>query len=139
MKFFTNLISTAFYCEIKSDKNIIEIAEFIIHVRGYKKLKQVNKTTTYLTRFLQHIWCHPNFLVSKSTLTVSTDDETHRVEFKVFHPIPILIFIGFCALPYYFKEFHLISIAFFFILSYLVYNNLNQRVIMKEIIKEIEK
>ncbi len=139
LNFFTNIISTTFSLKLKTEKNVKEIAEFIIQIRGYKKEKELEDSVTFKTLLLQHIWFHPNFLVSKSTLKITRVDECQLIKFKVFHLIPIIIYILFCLFFYYNNEFQNILIIQFALLAYLVYNNLNQRVILKEIEKEVGK
>ena len=41
LNFFTNIISTTFSLKLKTEKNVKEIAEFIIQIRGYKKEKEL--------------------------------------------------------------------------------------------------
>jgi len=61
LNFFTNIISTTFSLKLKTEKNVKEIAEFIIQIRGYKKEKELEDSVTFKTLLLQHIWFHPNF------------------------------------------------------------------------------
>lgn len=139
MKFSTNIISTTFFIRLKTEKNVKEIAAFIIQIRGYKKQKELENSITFNTLLLQHIWFHPNFLVFKSTLKITEDEEFQRIEFKVSHFIPILIYTLFSLFFYVNNELHSLLIIQFVLLAYFVYNNLNQRVILKEIEKELGK
>lgn len=126
------MISSTFSAKIETDKNAKEIGEFNILINGYKKTKEENLKSHFNTRFFQHIWFHPNFLVSKSTLEIIAKEHQKTIIFKVFYPIPILILV--CNLMYQFLvgETQFIGISILFLLAYYTYIHINQKLFSRK-------
>lgn len=137
MKFFTNLISTTFFCDIKSNKNVMEIAEFVVQTFAFKIKKQEKDKLTLVPFWLSFFFPHPNFLVMQSNFKYNKEKQT--IEFKVWHPFHLVISIIILYFTLLEGNSMIILIAPIILCYFLVYTIINQRMIMKNIIKEIEK
>ena len=137
MKFFSNLISTTFYCEVKTNKNVIEIAEFFAQTYAYKVKKKTEDKIIFVPYWLSFLFPHPNFLVITSNFKYNKEKQS--INFKVWHPLHLIISI----IILYFTSVNgnsmIILISPIMLCYFLVYTIINQRMIMNKIIKEIEK